>query len=281
MVRVVHAAPFEVGPATASAVIGPILGEGGSLPLLGVNYRTVSPYLAIPAGGYNFKLYPGPTLTGTVALDTNLFFADGAKLTVVAIGTNTDAYPLALVVLNDQQEAAPMGQASVRIFHAAPFGATAEQTGVDVVAQDGSAIDPPVNGLFYGENTGYVNLPSGVPIDLKVVPTGLPAPTLIDIPVLTLGPSGAFTAIAKAHHRKRSGRGRTWFSLRPCGRKRVNARSLPHHLPQGTSHADRSARTRSDHDPGMDQGRGRYGARTGARVEAGQSGGARTCLSAR
>jgi hypothetical protein len=195
-VRVVHAAPFAAGPATASALISPLLSESGAVPLPNVAYKDATPYLAVPAGGYNVKVFAGATPTGTPVIDNDLFIPDGAKLTVVVIGTNTTAYPLRLAILNDQKLNADRGSANVRIFHAAPFGPTAEQTGVDLVAQDGSPLTPPLTNLLYGNDTGYISLPSGVPIDLKVVPTGETEPTLIDPEALTLPSTGVLTVIA-------------------------------------------------------------------------------------
>ncbi len=203
-VRFVHAAPFAAGDATVTPVLDPTFGDAADVAFHALNYGQASLYKTVAPGVYDAKLVAGDAITGTVALTQSLTIEDGQRLTVVAVGTGQDPYPLELVVLDDNAAPAPgSATAALRIFHAAPFAPTVAGTGVDVVAQDNSPLTPPITNLTYKQTTDfagpppsqYLIVPSGVPLDIKIVQTGTTNPVL-DPPPVTLPAGSVQTIIA-------------------------------------------------------------------------------------
>lgn len=201
-VRVVHAAPFAAGDATATPVLDPTFGSAANAVFKPLNYGQSTLYKTVAPGIYDAKVVAGAAITGTVALTQSLTIEDGQRLTVVVVGSGQAPFPLELVVLDDSAAPSPgSASAAVRIFHAAPFAATVAGTGVDVVAQDNSPLSPPITNLVYKETTEfagpppsqYITVPSGTPIDLKVVLTGT-TDTAIDPPPVTF-PAGTVQTI--------------------------------------------------------------------------------------
>jgi hypothetical protein len=189
-VRLVHAAPFAAGSTTLTVTLN------GQVVTNSLDFRDVTPYKSVAAGIYAASVYVGPAATGTPVVTTPLLLQDGERYTVVAIGTNTSAYPLKLVVLSDDDTPATSATARVRVLHAAPFAPVPAGTAVDVIADDGTPI-PGLNNIVYEEVRENITVPSGVELNLKVVPAGQPggAP-VIDLDPITLAAGGAYTVIA-------------------------------------------------------------------------------------
>lgn len=204
-VRIVHAAPFATGSATVTPILDPTFGSAPNQIFGSLNYKGVSLYKTVSPGIYDAKVVAGTQITGTVALTQSLSIADGARLTVVVIGTGTTTYPLALeTLIDDRTEPVGSATADVRFFHAAPFAASPAGSGVDLIGQDNTPLSPPLSDLFYSEVSNfatdpspaqpYTTLPSGVPLALKLVATGTTTPVLDDIS-LTLGAGTVQTVI--------------------------------------------------------------------------------------
>lgn len=194
-VRFVHAAPFATGSATASLLIDPDFVAGNDIRLEGLDFTDKTLYREVDPGIYTVKVYAGAVISGTPVLTESLQILDGQTLTAVVVGTGATPYDLDIQVLVDRRTPASSATADVRFFHAAPFAPLIAGTGVDIVAQDGSPLSPPVSNLRYGEVTDYITLPSGVPIDTRVVLAGT-GTTVIDVPALTLGAGTVQTVIA-------------------------------------------------------------------------------------
>lgn len=194
-VRVVHAAPFASGNATATPLLDPVLGSAATVNFGALNFGRASLYKTVSPGVYDARIVAGAAVTGTVALSDTLSISDGDKLTVVVIGTGSVTYPLELELLNDAAGPVASTTADVRVFHAAPFAPTVAGTAVDIVAEDGSPLPSPIAGLEYGDVTPYVSLPSGLPIDLRVVLSGTNT-TVINPPALTFAAGSVQTVIA-------------------------------------------------------------------------------------
>jgi hypothetical protein len=196
-IAVVHAAPF--GPDTTVTIVA------NDLLLLDNNFvfgEQLS-YVTVPAGTYEIDVYAGSltlaqTATATPVLSEDLTVAAGTDYTVIAIGTNTVAYPLDLLVLDDTTEAPASATAKLRVVHAAPFAATAAQTAVDVIPDAGGAsiIPSGIEPFIYGEESGFLTLPSGTAFNLKVVADGTTDPALIDLPEVTFNAGDIVTVIA-------------------------------------------------------------------------------------
>jgi hypothetical protein len=190
LLRLVHAAPFATGNATVTVSLN------GQVLTNSFNFGNVTRYQSLPAGIYTVRVFAGTTATGTPALETVLLLQDSARYTAVAMGTGSVPYPLQLRVLTDNNAAAPSATARLRVLHAAPFAPTVAGTAVDIVAQNGAVL-PGLTNLTYDDLVDNYSVPSGTPLDLKVVPTGQPNATpVIDIPPVTFNAGDAYTVIA-------------------------------------------------------------------------------------
>lgn len=189
-VRLVHAAPFAAGDATVTVALN------DQVLTTSLNHREVTPYLRVAPGSYNVAVFIGTAATGAPTVNAPLLLRDGERYTLVLIGTNSSDYPLNLVALSDDRTPSASATARVRVLHAAPFAATPAGSAVDVLIQDGTPI-PDLDNIVYGEVRENINVPSGIPFDLKVVPAGQPNATpIIDPGPLTFAAGGGYTVIA-------------------------------------------------------------------------------------
>lgn len=193
-IRFVHAAPFASGSAAASLSLDPAF-AAGDINLPGLTFGAKRLYQAIDPGLYTARIYAGSVISGTPVLTKSLLIGDGQALTAVVVGTGVAPYNLDIQVLSDRRTPAGSATADVRFFHAAPFAPSLGGTAVDVVGQDFAPLTPPVEDLAYGQVKDYITLPSGVPIDTRVVLANTNT-TVIDVPSLTLGAGSVQTVIA-------------------------------------------------------------------------------------
>jgi len=188
--RLVHAAPFASGNATVTVTLN------GQLVTNSLSFGKISFYSTLPAGIYNVQVFAGTAATGTPVINTVLVLQDGQNYTVVAMGDNSATYPLKLRTLVDDDTPSASATARLRVLHAAPFAPTVAGTAIDVVSQAGVPL-PGLTNLRYDDLVENYTVPSGVALDLKIVPTGQPsAPTIIDLPALTFNAGDAYTVIA-------------------------------------------------------------------------------------
>lgn len=119
--------------------------------LTNVPYGTVSPYLPLPAGTQNVKVYAsGDTSAPVIEADVDL--AGGAAYTVGAVGLVSDG-SLAAQVYEDDLSAPAEGNSSLRVVHASPDAGP-----VDVVPEGGEAL---VSGLEFPNASPYAEVPAG------------------------------------------------------------------------------------------------------------------------
>lgn len=188
--RLVHAAPFASGNATVTVTLN------GQLVTNSLSFGKISFYSTLPAGIYNVQVFAGTAATGAPVINTVLVLQDGQNYTVVAMGTNSATYPLKLRTLVDDTTPSASATARLRVLHAAPFAPTVVGTAIDVVSQAGVPL-PGLTNLRYDDLVENYTVPSGVALDLKIVPTGQPsAPAIIDLPALTFNAGDAYTVIA-------------------------------------------------------------------------------------
>ena len=189
--RLVHAAPFASGNATVTVTLN------GQLVTNSLSFGKISFYSTLPAGIYSVQVFAGTTATGTPVINTVLVLQDGQNYTVVAMGDNSAAYPLKLRTLVDDTTPSASATARLRVLHAAPFAPTVAGTAIDVVSQAGVPL-PGLTNLRYDDLVENYAVPSGVALDLKIVPAGQPsAPAIIDLPALTFNAGDAYTVIAE------------------------------------------------------------------------------------
>lgn len=133
----------------------------------------------VPAGDYRVRVTPSTSTT--VVYDSGpVPLAGGSDLVVAAIANvGPGAAPIKLLVLTGSEALtlASTGDvptpADVRVGHIA-----ADVVPVDVIAND-DLVNRPVEGLEYGQVTGYLPIPEG-PINFKVVGAGSDGPAAID-----------------------------------------------------------------------------------------------------
>lgn len=205
-VAVVHAAPFAAGNAavavTAQFVVGgqPV---GGELVITSsFRFKDVIPYLTLPAGAYRIKLYPASaTVPGPGFVYDEVITVEGGKdYTALAVG-GANSQPLDIVAYEDVVGALGSTDAKLRVIHAAPFNANPALTAVSVIPdgdtnEDNNLIPVASRPFIYGTATAFLTVPSGTPLDYKVVPAGSPGTTAIDLPPLTLNAGNVVSVIA-------------------------------------------------------------------------------------
>ncbi len=191
-VNVAHLAPFaDNDPDTAVSV------DVNSAEVLNpVTYLQVSGYLGLSGPG----VAPGDTLlevfappgSAVPAISANVDLAADTDYTVLAIGDITNQ-PLSLFPLVDDNTPPAVGNAKVRIVHAAPFAAMLADTAVSIRTDDGTIVGG-LSNVEFGVASGYLELPAGN-YDLQIAtPDG--STTLIDIAPIDLNDGDIVTAVA-------------------------------------------------------------------------------------
>jgi LPXTG-motif cell wall-anchored protein len=152
--------------------------------LQGVPYGTISPYLPVPAGTQNVKVYAaGDTSEPVIEADVDL--AAGADYTVGAVGLVEDG-SLTAQVYEDDNSAPEPGNGHLRVIHASPDAGP-----VDVGPQGGDNL---VEGLEFPNASDYAPVPAGTyTIDVKAAGTDEAA---LSVPDVTVADGVVYTAFA-------------------------------------------------------------------------------------
>ncbi|MDZ3822045.1 MAG: DUF4397 domain-containing protein [Pseudoxanthomonas sp.] len=168
--QVAHLAPFAPGAGTAVNIA-----LNGSTALSDVSYGESTAYIELPAGSYLVEIFP--VGSGTAAISANVNLDAGVDYTAIAVG-NGAQQPLGLLALVDEPTAPPAGDIRLRLGHLAPFASGAAVL-ADVRLEDGT---PVVEGVTFGDVTGYLGLPGGS-YDLRVTAPGDSATLINPLPV--------------------------------------------------------------------------------------------------
>ncbi len=183
-VSVGHFAPFA-GTSEGTSVTVRV---NGAAALENVVFGDFTDYIELPAGDYLLEVVP--TGTDTVAMSLDATLEDGVDYSVYATG-NGITQDLALQALVDDNATPAAGNIKLRVVHAAPFAATAEQTAVSVRLDDGTILGGLSSVPFFAAS-GYLEVPAGT-YDFKVAtPDG--NTNLIDAAPVTL-PAGAIVTV--------------------------------------------------------------------------------------
>ena len=189
-VRVIHAAStapmvdvYVTDPATDITTVAPF----GTFEFRG----DLGPEV-VPEGTYRIQVTIAGNATA-VAFDSGpVTLAGGSDLVVAAIpnvATGGAAVELAVLTGSGSLRLVDVNStADVRVVHASP-----DAPAVDVIAADDFAM-PAVSNLAFPNVTGYLNLTPGA-LNVKVVPTGLTTPVVIDADV-ELAAATAYTVLA-------------------------------------------------------------------------------------
>lgn len=141
----------------------------GSVAISDLAFGEITDYLVVPTGTYNVQVTP-TGLSTPVVIDADLPLEKGVSYTVAA--TDVLANITAKVYVDDNSEPGP-GMAKVNFGHLSP-----DAPNVDVWI-DGVVT---IINLPFQEVTPYLEVPAGT-YNVKVTPTGLAAPVVIDIDV--------------------------------------------------------------------------------------------------
>jgi hypothetical protein len=153
-------------------------------PLQNVPYGTVSPYLPLPAGTQNVKVYPaGDTLSPVIEADVPL--ESGRAYTIGAVGLVGDGSITGNVYQDDLTPPA-QGNSKLRVVHASPDAGP-----VDVVPAGGA---PLVSGLQFPNASPYAQVPAGT-YTLNVNAAGTDT-TAISVPNAAVASGGVYSAFA-------------------------------------------------------------------------------------
>ena len=174
-VRVLHASPDAPN-------VDIYLDDAKVDALTDVPFKTLSPYLSIPAGAHNVKVVPTGGAVADAVIDADVTFASGQSYTVAA--TNAVASIEAQVITDAPAPTAAGAQ--LRVVHL-----SADTPAVDVRPDGG---DPIVTALAYPTATAYLDIPAAT-YDLEVCATGTDTCPL-DLDPVTVDAGTAYSAFA-------------------------------------------------------------------------------------
>jgi hypothetical protein len=131
--------------------------------LSGVEYKTVSKYLELPAGSYDLAVRPaGAAASSDAVIEATADVKAGNAYTVAAVGALAD---IEGQILSDDLSAPASGKAKVRVIHAAP-----EVPAVDVAVEGGPTL---FEGAEFPSATDYAEVEAGTyPVQVKAASGG-------------------------------------------------------------------------------------------------------------
>ena len=131
--------------------------------LSGVEYKTVSKYLELPAGSYDLAVRPaGAAASSDAVIEATAEVKAGNAYTVAAVGALAD---IEGKILSDDLSAPASGKAKVRVIHAAP-----EVPAVDVAVEGGPTL---FEGAEFPSATDYAEVDAGTyPVQVKAASGG-------------------------------------------------------------------------------------------------------------
>lgn len=151
-----------------------------------LEYRTVTPYMSIPAERQSFRVLPAGLDTAEPLAELAHGVDAGNHYTVVIMPGEEGARAAAVRVFEDPNDIPEGDRATLRIIHAAPDAGR-----VDAV-QPGRA-EPLINGLTFQEASPFQALPAA-PGTIEVRPVGR-TETMLRVPGVQLAAGGMYTAI--------------------------------------------------------------------------------------
>jgi hypothetical protein len=155
-----------------------------------LTFPTVTGYLELAPGAYNFKVVDDATQSLTV-IEIDPTLVVGTRYSVLAVNDLANIEPL--VLTDDLRSIAT--EAKVRIVHASP---TAGPVDIYVTAPgtDITTVSPALSNVPFKAETGFIPLAPGS-YDIKVTPTGSPGVVAIAVDALALAGGDVLTAIAR------------------------------------------------------------------------------------
>ncbi|MBV7339405.1 DUF4397 domain-containing protein [Chloroflexi bacterium TSY] len=197
-VNVLHLASF--GPDTSVTIT--ISGTKSLQTFNQIEIGDTTGYLSIGSGASQISVTP--TGSTTPVINQSLTFQADQAYTVIVIGDGTNQ-PLSLRSLVDTTTASPDLMGKLRVVHAAPFSANLADTTLNIVTQAGDSVNPSLNNLQYGGNSGFLTLPTGK-YDWKVELANDNS-LYVDLPPFTLNIDAVLTLyiVGDGTHQARAG----------------------------------------------------------------------------
>ena len=159
---------------------------GGQRVTAGVEYRTITPYLDVPAGRQPLRLRPAGLETADPLAEETEQLDAGGHYTVVVMPGEEGGPAAALRVFEDPMDVPDGGRAAVRVLHAA-----ADAGRVDVHMQ--GRTDPLSSGLEFQQVSGFVALePTAARLELRPAQR---SETMFRLPDLQLTGGGMYTIV--------------------------------------------------------------------------------------
>lgn len=156
----------------------------GAKVLTNVPYKTVSDYLTVPSGTYNFQVRPaGAAANSPAVIDVTTELGPREDYTVAAINflANIEG-----TIITDFNDAPAAGKAKLRVFHASP-----DAPNVDVGLKNGRALFEDVE---FGYDGGPIELNAGTyNLEVRVAGTNTVA---LALPGVTLQAGKVYTVFA-------------------------------------------------------------------------------------
>lgn len=145
-------------------------------------FKEISPYLPVPTGNYNIKVYPTGETTNPV-IDTSVYVPENSIYTIAAIGELPD---ISLYPIQEPTSANNTGMACVRFIHLSPNAPP-----VDIKLPDGTII---FSNVPFKSIACYTCIPSGT-YTFRVSPASTDN-VVLTVPNVTLNPNTFYTIYA-------------------------------------------------------------------------------------
>ncbi|MDW5300299.1 MAG: DUF4397 domain-containing protein [Sedimentibacter sp.] len=145
-------------------------------------YKEMSPYLPVPSGNYNIKVYPTGETTNPV-IDSSVYIPANSVFNIAAIGELPD---ISLYPIQEPTSANKTGMACIRFIHLSP-----DAPPVDIKLSDGSIV---FSNVPFKSIANYTCVPSGT-YTFRVNPAGTDN-VVLTVPNVKLNPNTFYTVYA-------------------------------------------------------------------------------------
>ena len=145
-------------------------------------YREMSPYLPVPSGNYNIKVYPTGETTNPV-IESSVYIPENSIYTIAAIGELPD---ISLYPIQEPTSANKTGMSCVRFIHLSP-----NAPAVDIKLPDGSIV---FSNVPFKSIASYTCVPSGT-YTFRINPSGSDN-VVLTVPDVKLYPNTFYTIYA-------------------------------------------------------------------------------------
>ncbi|WP_019228589.1 DUF4397 domain-containing protein [Sedimentibacter sp. B4] len=145
-------------------------------------YKEMSPYLPVPSGNYNIKIYPTGETTNPV-IDSSVYIPENSVFNIAAIGELPD---ISLYPIQEPTSANKTGMACIRFIHLSP-----DAPPVDIKLPDGTIV---FSNVPFKSIANYTCVPSGT-YTFRVNPAGTDN-VVLTVPDVKLNPNTFYTVYA-------------------------------------------------------------------------------------